>query len=113
MVGFAADQVAREGTASLREVADRPEHVRDVAGPDCVGLGAGYDTGTTHADGLTDVSRCPQLVAELLERDRPESDTAALTWGNAVRVMREAEFAARAEQLRRTPSTATIGEPDR
>ncbi|MFE7388198.1 membrane dipeptidase [Streptomyces sp. NPDC057582] len=113
MVGFAADQVAREGTASLREVADHLEHVREVAGPDCVGLGAGYDTGATHADGLTDVSRYPQLIAELLERDWSESDVAALTWGNAARVMREAEFASRAAQLRRAPSTATIGELDR
>jgi microsomal dipeptidase-like Zn-dependent dipeptidase len=53
------DHVAREATASLREVADHLKHVREVAGPDCVGLGAGYDTGATHADGLTDVSRYP------------------------------------------------------
>ncbi|WP_392671051.1 dipeptidase [Streptomyces sp. LN785] len=113
MVGFAADQVVRGHAAALREVADHLEHVREVAGPDCVGLGAGYDTGATHADGLTDVSRYPQLIAELLERDWSEADIAALTWGNAMRVMRDAEFAARAAQLRRPPSAATIDELDR
>lgn len=113
MVSFAADQVARpHAEATIHDVADHLDRVRDLAGPDCVGLGAAYDTGTEHATTLTDVSGYPHLIAELLDRDWTESEIAGLTWGNAARVMREAEFTGRATRLRRPPSTATIEELD-
>lgn len=114
MVSFAADQVAKgpHAEATLHDVADHLDRVRDLAGPDCVGLGAGYDTDTPHAASLTDVSGYPHLIAELLDRDWTESEISALTWGNAARLLRETEFAARAARLRRPPSTATIEDWD-
>ncbi|MET9467027.1 membrane dipeptidase [Streptomyces sp. NPDC006544] len=94
---------ARTGD-SLHAVADHLDHVRAVAGPHCVGLGAGFgaEPGLPRPTGLTDPSGYPRLIAELLERGWPEPDLALLTWGNAQRVVRDAEFTARAAQHRRT-----------
>ncbi|MFD3541896.1 membrane dipeptidase [Streptomyces sp. NPDC058662] len=95
---------ARTGD-SLHAVADHLDHVRAVAGPECVGLGAafGAEPGVPRPTGLTDPSGYPRLLAELLDRGWPESDLALLTWGNALRVLRDVEFTARAAQHRRTP----------
>jgi microsomal dipeptidase-like Zn-dependent dipeptidase len=54
----------------------------------------------TPRKGLDDVSGYPNLIAELLGRGWSETDLAKLTWGNAVRVLREAETTAR--ELART-----------
>ncbi|MFE5721782.1 membrane dipeptidase, partial [Streptomyces erythrochromogenes] len=87
---------ARTGD-SLHAVADHLDHVRAVAGPECVGLGAafGAEPPGSRPTGLTDASGYPRLIAELLDRGWPESDLALLTWGNALRVVRDAEFTAR------------------
>ncbi|KPI26378.1 Membrane dipeptidase [Actinobacteria bacterium OV450] len=99
MVTFDAEQTGD----SLHAVADHVEHVRTVAGPHCVGLGATFGTepGVPRPMGLTDPSGYPRLVAELLERGWSETDLAMLTWENAQRVLRDAEFTARAAQHRR------------
>ncbi|MFB7182100.1 membrane dipeptidase [Streptomyces sp. NPDC056257] len=97
MVTFDA---ARTGD-SLHAVADHLDHVRAVAGPQSVGLGAAFGTepqGSRPA-GLTDPSGYPRLIAELLERGWPESDLALLTWGNALRVVRDAEFTSRRSKV--------------
>ncbi|MFG2507009.1 membrane dipeptidase [Streptomyces rubiginosohelvolus] len=44
-----------------------------------------------HTIGLEDASCYPNLIAELLHRDWSEADIAALTGGNAARVVREAK----------------------
>ncbi len=97
---------ARTGD-SLHAVADHIDHVRAVAGPHCVGLGAafGAEPGDPRPTGLTDPSGYPHLIAELLDRGWPEADLALLTWGNAQRVLRDAEFTSRAAQHRRAAPT--------
>jgi membrane dipeptidase len=83
--------------ATLAQVADHVEHVREIAGVAHVGLGGDFDgTGDVTA-GLEDVSRYPALFAELLRRGWTESDCAALAGGNLLRTLREAE--SRAAQL--------------
>ncbi|WP_327236327.1 dipeptidase [Streptomyces sp. NBC_01317] len=109
MVSFAPEQVTRAtGRPSVRDVADHVEHVREVAGPESVGLSGTYglEAEGPRTAGLEDTSRYPWLIAELLDRGWDETDLAALTWGNAARVVRDAEFAARAARQRRGPSTA-------
>jgi microsomal dipeptidase-like Zn-dependent dipeptidase len=108
MVPLAPEQTG----PSVRAVADHLDHVRAVAGPECVGLSGTYDAGTAHPQELRDASRYPHLIAELLHRGWPEADIALLTWGNVQRVLRSAEFAARAAQQRREPSTARIAQLD-
>ncbi|WP_221352952.1 dipeptidase [Streptomyces beigongshangae] len=97
---------------SVRDVADHLDHVRALAGPECVGLSGTYDSGAAHPRDLPDVSGYPRLVAELLDRGWPETDLALLTWGNVQRVLRTADFTARAARQRREPSTARIAELD-
>ncbi|MFD3441537.1 membrane dipeptidase [Streptomyces sp. NPDC058685] len=94
--------------ASVRETADLLDHIRDAAGPRTTALTGAYDTGAAHAPGLEDVSCYPRLIAELLERGWPEADIEALTWSNMYRVLRDAEFVARATQARRPASTARL-----
>ena len=98
--------------ATLAQVADHIEHVREVAGADHVGIGGDFDGTEDLPDGLGDVSCYPALVAELLERGWSEQDCARLAGGNVLRVMREAESAARAISARRGPSLARIEDTD-
>ncbi|MFI5795091.1 dipeptidase [Streptomyces sp. NPDC051677] len=103
---------AEQTGPSVRDVADHLDHVRALAGPDSVGLSGTFDSGTAHPQGLADASGYPHLIAELLRRGWPETDVALLTWGNIQRVLRSADFAARAAQERREPSTARIAHLD-
>jgi microsomal dipeptidase-like Zn-dependent dipeptidase len=103
---------AEQTGPSVRDVADHLDHVRVVAGPGCVGLSGTYDSGSAHPQELGDASCYPKLIAELLSRGWTEPDIALLTWGNVQRVLRSADFTAKAAQQRREPSTARIAELD-
>jgi membrane dipeptidase len=95
-------------TATLAQVADHVEHVREVAGIGHVGLGGDMDGTSQLPDGLTDVSCYPALFAELLRRRWTEDDCARLAGGNLLRVLRGAEAAARLLAAQRPPCTARI-----
>ena len=99
-------------TATLAQVADHVEHVREVAGIGHVGLGADMDGTLQLPDGLTDVSCYPALFAELLRRGWTEDDCARLAGGNLLRVLRGAEDAARVLAAQRPPCTARIEDLD-
>ncbi|MGW0826765.1 dipeptidase [Streptomyces sp. NPDC002845] len=103
---------AEQAGPNVRDVADHLDHIRAVAGPECVGLSGTYDSGAAHPQDLADASCYPRLIAELLARGWPEDDLALLTWGNIQRALRGADFAARAARERREPSTAKIAELD-
>jgi membrane dipeptidase len=80
--------------ATLQQVADHIEHVRDVAGIDHVGLGSDFDGITSVPSGLENVSKFPDLIAELLKRGWKVEDVKKLVGLNALRVMRNAEAVA-------------------
>ncbi|MFH9006416.1 dipeptidase [Streptomyces afghaniensis] len=103
---------AEQTGPTVRDVADHLDHIRDVAGAQCVGLSGTYDSGSAHPQELGDTSCYPRLIAELLRRGWDEADVALLTWGNVQRVLCGADFTARAARQRREPSTATISELD-
>ncbi|MFI2434564.1 dipeptidase [Streptomyces sp. NPDC018693] len=103
---------AEQTGPTVRDVADHLDHVRALAGPDCVGLSGTYDSGTAHPRELADASGYPRLIAELLHRGWPNPDIALLTWGNLQRALRSADFLARAGRTRREPSMASIAELD-
>src|SRR5207248_7881326 len=65
---------ARAPKATLAQVADHIEHIRDVAGVDAVGIGSDFDGITEVPVGLEDVSKFPDLIAELLRRGGCEED---------------------------------------
>ena len=81
--------------ATLAQVADHIDHVRQVAGVGHVGLGGDFDGTPDVSVGLEDVSAYPSLFAELLARGWTEPECAALAGGNLLRALRAAEsFAA-------------------
>jgi membrane dipeptidase len=82
----------------VADVADHIEHIREVAGVEHVGIGADFDGSAVMPSGLADVSRYPALIAELLTRGWSEDDLAALTRGNILRVLHDAEAVAGASR---------------
>jgi len=98
--------------ATLSDVADHIEHVREVAGIDHVAIGSDFDGIDRGPVGLEDVSTFPALLAELSRRGWTESDLRKLAADNMLRVMRRAEAVARRLHAERGPSTATIEELD-
>src|SRR5574341_6525 len=80
--------------STLAQVADHMDHIRQVAGVDHVGLGSDFDGISSVPVGLEDVSKFPDLVAELLRRGWSEADVKKVVGLNALRVMREVERAA-------------------
>jgi membrane dipeptidase len=80
--------------ATLQQVADHIEHIRDVAGVDHVGLGSDFDGISSVPQGLENVSKFPDLVAELLRRGWKTEDVKKVVGLNALRVLRDVERAA-------------------
>jgi membrane dipeptidase len=107
----AFEATAPRPRATVATVADHLDHMREAAGADHIGLGGDFDGTAFTPDGLEDVSGYPNLIAELLGRGWSATDLGKLTWGNAVRVLRDAELVA--HELRdRRPSIATIEQLD-
>ncbi|MGO8887339.1 MAG: dipeptidase [Streptosporangiaceae bacterium] len=98
--------------ATLGQVADHVEHVRQVAGVEHVGLGGDFDGTDLLPAGLQDVSCYPALFAELIGRGWSESDCDLLARGNLLRVLHEAEAAAAAISARRAPAQVRIEDTD-
>ncbi|XP_049809215.1 dipeptidase 1-like [Schistocerca nitens] len=92
MVNFYTYFITCNSTANISDVIAHINHVREVAGIDHVGIGAGYD-GINHTPtGLEDVSRYPYLLAELLSDPLwTEQDVKKLAGLNLLRVFREVE----------------------
>ncbi|HEX6452273.1 MAG TPA: dipeptidase [Trebonia sp.] len=80
-----------EPVATLRQVADHVDHIREVAGLEHVGLGGDYDGTPSQPAGLQDVSRYPALFSELLRRGWSEADCELLAGANVLRVLHDAE----------------------
>jgi membrane dipeptidase len=99
--------------ATLAQVADHVEHVARIAGRDHVGIGSDFYGSTGEPTGLADVSRFPDLFAELIRRGWSDADLEKLASGNVVRVLRGAEDASKRLSISRRPSTATIEALDR
>ena len=77
--------------ATISQVADHIDHVREVAGLAHVGIGADFDGTPTLPAGLHDVSRYPALFHELQRRRWSESDLKALAGANILRTLGDAE----------------------
>lgn len=98
--------------ATIADVADHIEHVRDVAGVDHVGIGSDFDGIPRYVEGLEDVATYPALFEELVRRGWSDDELRKLAGENLLRVMREAESVARRIQRVRPPSTRAIAELD-
>jgi len=98
--------------ATLSQVADHVDHVRQVAGIDHVGLGSDFDGTTSLPDGLGDVAQYPVLLAELLRRGYSDEDVKKVAGANLLRVLSEAERTSARLRAERPPSDARIEDLD-
>jgi membrane dipeptidase len=80
-----------EPRATLADVADHVDHVREVAGVDHVGLGGDFDGTDAVPVGLEDVSTYPALAAELRRRGWSDDELRRLAGRNVLRVLQAAE----------------------
>jgi membrane dipeptidase len=103
----------QDSIASISDVADHIEHIRDVAGINHVGLGSDFDGIPSYVDGLEDVSTFPALFMELARRGWSDEDLGKLAGENLLRVLRQSEATAMRLRRERSPSTRTIEEMDR
>jgi membrane dipeptidase len=99
--------------ATLSQVADHIDHIRKVAGIDHIGLGGDFDGITDVVQGLEDVSKYPDLTAELLRRGYSDADVKKIIGQNVLRVMRQAEKVAAGLPITRPPTTAKVEELDK
>jgi membrane dipeptidase len=79
-----------------------------VAGADHVGVGGDFDGMGRGPDGLEDVSKYPDLFAELIRRGWTDADLRKLAGENILRVLRQAEAVSKRLRASRPASTATI-----
>ena len=98
--------------ATIKDVADHIEHVRQVAGVDHVGIGSDFDGIDETPVGLEDSSKYPALFAELIRRGWSDGDLRKLAGQNLLRALRGAEATARRLQQTTRPSTKTIDQLD-
>ncbi|MEX1011581.1 MAG: dipeptidase [Balneolaceae bacterium] len=94
--------------ATLGQVADHIDHIRDRIGVEYIGIGADYDGITELPSGLEDVTTYPDLFAELLRRGYTEEELKMIAGRNILRVMREAEQTAERLREEREPSEMRI-----
>jgi membrane dipeptidase len=112
----AVPQEQRKGAApvaTISQVADHIDHIRKVAGIDHIGFGGDFDGITDVVQGLEDVSKYPNLTAELMKRGYSDDDLKKILGLNVLRVMRQVEKVAAGLQKTRQPSTATIEQLDK
>jgi membrane dipeptidase len=77
--------------ATLAQIADHVDHIRQVAGVDHVGLGSDFDGIEDAPAGLDGVDKYPALLEELMRRGWTDADIAKLAGDNVLRVMAAAE----------------------
>jgi membrane dipeptidase len=98
--------------ATLSQVADQIEHIRDVAGIDHVGIGSDFDGITDVVVGLEDVSKFPALFAELARRGWSDEDLKKLAGENVLHAFARAEAVSARLRKERSPSNKTITQLD-
>ncbi|MFN8060802.1 MAG: dipeptidase [Vicinamibacterales bacterium] len=101
-----------EPRASLAQVADHIDHIKQVAGIDHIGIGSDFDGIGSVPVGLEDVSKYPALTAELVRRGYNDDDIRKILGLNVLRALRGAEGVAKKLQAERQPSVKTIQELD-
>ncbi|CAI9715554.1 dipeptidase 1 [Octopus vulgaris] len=116
MVNFYSDYIncypTNQTNATLSQVADHIDHIKNVAGVETVGIGGDYDGVERLPVGLEDVSKYPDLFAELVKRGWSNDDLAKLAGENLLRVFKAAEEV-RDNMKDEAPSEARIPDSER
>lgn len=94
--------------ATLSQVADHIDHVRDIAGIDHIGIGGDFGGISSVVEGLENVSTYPALFTELARRGYSQADLEKIAGRNILRVMKAVEAQAAAMKAV-PPSDIAIG----
>jgi membrane dipeptidase len=86
--------------STLNQVVRHIKHIGELIGYDHVGIGTDYDGITETPAGLEDVSKFPDLIAELLRQGISDKDVAKIAGRNVLRVWEEADTISK--QLQKT-----------
>lgn len=107
--GVAAwDEANPTPLATISDMADHVDHIRDVAGIENIGIGGDYDGMSTGPVGMEDVTGYPALFTELARRGYTQEQLEMISYRNMLRVMREAEAFA-ASQSEMPPIESPVG----
>jgi membrane dipeptidase len=90
--------------ATLSQVADHIDHIRNRIGSSHIGIGGDYDGIRSLPVGLEDVATYPDLIAELLRRGYSEDELKDIAGRNLLRVFRDVEETSARLQQTRQPS---------
>ncbi|CAL4142139.1 unnamed protein product, partial [Meganyctiphanes norvegica] len=92
MVSFYNQFLTCSQKATVQNVIEHINYIRNITGIDHVGIGADFDGINLLPDGLEDVSKYPRLFAELMaDPNWSTEDLKKLAGQNLLRVMRQAE----------------------
>ncbi|KAK2914257.1 hypothetical protein QQF64_029750 [Cirrhinus molitorella] len=91
MINFYNDYVTCQNAANISDVADHFDHIKKVADASIIGFGGDYDGVPRVPVGLEDVSKYPDLVAELLRRKWTEDEIKDALGRNLLRVFTQVE----------------------
>ncbi|XP_013419550.1 dipeptidase 1 [Lingula anatina] len=80
-----------QSTATLQQVVDHMNYIKDLIGEDHVGIGADYDGASGFPQGLEDVSKYPALFTALAEGGWTDTQMKKLAGENLLRVFKEVE----------------------
>ena len=99
--------------STIANVADHMDHIKKVAGADHIGMGGDYDGITETVVGLEDVSKYPDLLAELVKRGWTDAELRGVAGENILRALSRAEVVSARLRKTRPASTKTIQQLDR
>ncbi|RYN40913.1 hypothetical protein AA0112_g2577 [Alternaria arborescens] len=88
---------------TLAHVVRHIRHIGELIGYNHVGIGTDYDGIEKTPEGLEDVSKFPDLIAELLRQGISDEDAAKIAGGNLLRVWGEADQVAKELQKTTLP----------
>lgn len=88
-INFYDKFLVKSGGADIDNIISHIDHIRDLVGIDCIGIGADFDGGITPPSGLEDVTKYPELTARLLQRGYSKDDVVKILGGNFLRVYKQ------------------------
>ncbi|KAF1360206.1 hypothetical protein EJ07DRAFT_165380 [Lizonia empirigonia] len=97
--------------ATMNQVVRHIKHIGELIGYDHVGIGTDYDGIEATPAGLEDVSKFPDLIAELLRQGISDRDAAKIAGGNILRVWKDADEVAKKLQKHMLPLEDDIKNP--
>ena len=98
--------------ATIADVADHMDHIKQIAGAAHIGIGGDYDGITETVLGLEDVSKYPDLFVELVHRGWTDAELRGLANENVLRALSRAEVVSARLRKERPASTKTIEQLD-